>query len=95
VEELFEFEFFRIDLEGENFCFQFYLLMNFFNCFFVWKWWLIMCLFVVCMNYLDIVHLIIYITFHFYTLHFICTIALSIFLAHYIFFSPFQLLVNI
>jgi hypothetical protein len=54
-----------------------------------------MCLFVVCRNYLDIVHLIIHIASYFYTLHFICTIALSIFSACYILFSPFLLLVNV
>jgi hypothetical protein len=35
------------------------------------------CLFVVCKNYLHIVHLIIHIAFHFYTLHSICTITFS------------------
>jgi len=40
-----------------------------------------------CKNYLDIVHLILHIAFHFYTLHFICTIVLCIFWAHCIFFS--------
>jgi len=46
------------------------------------KFWLKMCFFVVCRNCLDIVHLILCIAFHFYTLHFICPIALCIFLAH-------------
>jgi hypothetical protein len=44
-----------------------------------------------CRNYLDIVHLIIHIASHFYTLHFICTITLCIFLT----LLFFQLLVNV
>jgi len=92
VEELSKFEFFKLDLEGENFCFQSLFVDEFFCFNLFWKWWLIMCLLIVYKNYLDIVHLIIHIASRFYTLHFICTIALCIFSAHYIFFFPFQLL---
>jgi hypothetical protein len=59
------------------------------------NFWLKMCLFVVCRNYLSIVHLIIHLTFHFYTFHFICTIALSIFFNTFCLIFLFQLLVNV
>ncbi len=76
------------------------LLMNFFIIHVFGKFRSTMCFFVVCKNYLDILkamllceaqqiqfpHLIIHMAFHFYTLHFICTIALYIFLAHYTYF---------
>ncbi len=50
------------------------------------KWWLTIYLFVLYRNYLDILHLIIHIASHFYTFHFLCTIAFKcIFSANYIF----------
>jgi len=70
-EELSKFKFLKLDLEGEIFFFNLCLLMIFLIIHVFGKCWLIMCLFVVCRNYLDIVHLIIHIAFHFYTLHFI------------------------
>jgi len=54
-----------------------------------------MCLFVVGRNYLDIVYLIIHIASHFYTFHFICTIALCIFQHIASFYKKIQLLINI
>jgi hypothetical protein len=71
----------RWDLFFEIFvCWLIFLIIHIFE-----KCWLTMCLFVVCKNYLDIVHLIIHIAFHFYTLHSICTITLCIFWAWCIF----------
>jgi hypothetical protein len=77
---------FKPDFESDFFfptfvCWWIFLMIHVFR-----KWSLIMCLFVVCKNYLDIVHLIMHIASHFYTIHFICTIALCIFLTHCIFF---------
>jgi hypothetical protein len=66
-----------------NFLFWVFLIIHVFG-----KRWLIMCFFFV-QEYFDIMRLII-----FYSLHFICTIALCIFWAHYILFF-FQLLVNV
>jgi len=75
------------------FVFNFCLLMSSFNypCF--WEMVVNNVFVFLCKNYLDIIHLIIHIASHFYTLHFVCTIALCIFWAHCIFF--FQLLVNV
>jgi hypothetical protein len=54
-EELPKFKFFMLNLKGENF----FIIDVVFG-----KFWLTMCLLVVCRNYLDIVHLIIHIAFH-------------------------------
>jgi hypothetical protein len=78
--QLSKFELFRLDLEGDNFFFQYLFVDDFFLIIHVFgKWCFLMCLFVVGRDYLNIVHSILRITFHFYTLHFICTIALCIF----------------
>jgi hypothetical protein len=95
-EELSKFKFVELDLEDEIFfsifvCWWIFWIIHVFG-----KCWLIMCLFIVCRNYLDIVHLIIHIAFHFYTLHCIFIIALCNFLAHCIFFLFFfRSLVNV
>ncbi len=61
------------------FVFNFDLLMIYFfkPCF--WEMVVSNVFVFLCRNYLDIVHLIMHIAFHFYTLHFICTIVLCIF----------------
>ncbi len=77
-EELFKFEFFKPNLEDEIFfstfvCWWIFLIVLVFG-----KCWLTMCLFVICKNYLNIVHLILHIASHshncivyfFNTLHF-------------------------
>jgi hypothetical protein len=70
-------------------CWWVFLIIHVFG-----KWWLTMYLFILCRNYLDIVHLIIHIASQFYTLHFICTILLKcIFSTNCIYFLKiFQLL---
>jgi hypothetical protein len=61
-----KFMFFKPNLEGEIFfsifvCWWIFLIIHVFE-----KWWLTMCLFVVCKNYLDIIHSILHIAFHLY-----------------------------
>jgi hypothetical protein len=74
---------FRLDLKGEIFFFNLCLLMNFFiiHTIIFGKFWLKMCLFFVSTNYLDIIHLILHITFHLHNciVYFFSTLHVSFF----------------
>jgi hypothetical protein len=73
----------RVLRKVKIFVFNFCLLMSFFSypCF--WEMVVNNVFVFLCRNYLDIVHLIIHVASHFYTLHFIYTISLCIFWTHF------------
>jgi len=81
---------FKLDLEGENFFSIFVCWWIFFVIHVVFrKFWLTMCLFVVCKIHLDIIHLIIHIAFHLHR----CIVYL--FSTLHLFFVFLQLLINV
>jgi hypothetical protein len=86
VGRILQIQIFKLDLEGEIYFFNINLLMNFFIIHVVFgRFWLTVCLFVVCKNYLDIVRLIIHIAFHLHNciVYFFSTLHLFYFFFHF------------
>ncbi len=90
-EELSKFKFLGQTWKVRCFFFNLSLLMNFciIHTIVFGKFWLKMCLFVVCRNYLDIIHLILHIAFHLHN----CIVCFFNTLHLFLFF--FQLLINV